>query len=92
MKSGLHMSEGEAVGVIAPGSPEAKAAIERAGRAHNGGAAWKPGTVERAKSKPEPVARTANCIECNAVISLASIRCQGCANRNYWARQRGEAA
>lgn len=91
MKSGLHMSEGVAVGVKAPGSPEAKAAIERAGRDLHGDK-WKPGTVERAKSKPEPVARTANCIECNAVISLASIRCQRCAHLNYWARQRGEAA
>ncbi len=45
MKSGLHVSEYGSVGVIAPGSSEARAAIERAGREHNGGSAWRPGAA-----------------------------------------------
>lgn len=44
MKSGLHMSE-YSNGGLPPGSPEARAAIERAGREHNGGDRWRPGTV-----------------------------------------------
>lgn len=57
MKSGLHMDEFSIGGMFPKGSPEARAAIERAGRMKcNGGSKWKPGahmTAPRPRERVE---------------------------------------